>query len=843
MNRIAYFFIYICAVLPACAHGLKFRSMECPIAQRTSYNVFAYERPFFENTVEIVFDMALYPGSQIGYVIRVKGESESDNFNLFFDIHGEDVLFRLNQEGRKVLVLLPVNKAELTMNHWAPVRLCFDLKKDELSLEINGKKEVCSGVTLPDKWKPGVYFGKSEYIVDVPSIAIRGLKVGNDAKRYVFSLDEVEGGEVHDRNGRLLGRVENPVWLINESLYWRKEAEFFSATASGVNYDTKSSEIRYFNRDSLMTFNTLTGDTVITRFPEPCPVPLFLANSFVDGARGRMYVYEVYHDFGRTGPTMASLDLSTLEWRVESDLQLPMQLHHHDICYDAACGLYTLFGGFGNMHYSNRFYTFDTENADWGRIDSLQGDVICPRYFSAIGYQESDHSIYVFGGMGNESGEQVVGRRYLYDFYQVDLEKKRIRKLWEMPDEKVDMVPARGMVTDGDSCFYVLRYPESVSRSFLKLYRFSMADGSCQILADSISIFSDRITTNAHLYYNKSQGRLYATVQESADDVSSRLTVYSLAFPPLPCDAVLKEEAGSQQRGWLMVSGLVVGLLLAAWLLYAGKWKKGEGEEEKDEEDEEASARSVAPAVPEVPEVSGHANSLYLFGEFAAFDRNGRNITYMFSTRIRRILCLILLYDTVSGISSGELGNLIWPDKEKSKVKSSRGVAINQLRKILGEMDGIELVYEDGCFKCLRSDEFHCDFFRCSEIVFSTDISGKYRQGLLDVIARGRFLASFDNDPIFDRFKQKIETGLEVILLRLMEEAFKERLWQDCVDFAKGEFNIDPLNESALFYQLKSLFMLKRENAAVIAYQRFIVEYQKVYGNDFPHSFNNYYTA
>jgi len=41
------------------------------------------------------------------------------------------------------------------------------------------------------------------------------------SKNYFFPLDEWDGNSVHDQNGRITGFVENPVWLINESYFWK----------------------------------------------------------------------------------------------------------------------------------------------------------------------------------------------------------------------------------------------------------------------------------------------------------------------------------------------------------------------------------------------------------------------------------------------------------------------------------------------------------------------------------------------------------------------------------------------------------------------------------------------
>ena len=264
---------------------------------------------------------------------------------------------------------------------------------------------------------------------------------------------------------------------------------------------------------------------------------LFLVNGFVDTTKEKLYVYEVYHDPEHDKDiSIVSLDLKTLEWSVEGTDHLEMQLHHHDSFYDASERTYTLFGGFGNMHYSNDFWTLKldtaaTANLKWEHVQSLLGDRICPRYFSGQGHVPEKQWAYIFGGMGNDSGEQIVGRYYFHDLYKVDLIKKQVQKLWELEGEP-DRVPARGMVLRGDSAFYLLRYCESVSHSYLHLYDFSIRDGSYRVLADSIPIISEKITTNAHLYYNERRKRLFVTVQESKDDISSRFTIYSLLCPP-----------------------------------------------------------------------------------------------------------------------------------------------------------------------------------------------------------------------------------------------------------------------------------------------------------------------
>lgn len=679
--------ISLCTTQMVSAYGLRFRGAASPIDERTSYDVFAHSCPSFKDYFDLEFNMALYSTESVGYVLRVKGADEGQIFNLFFDFRGDDILFRLNQEGKCVLIALPVSKAEAMKSHWFKVKIAFNLKQDEITLKIHDQEKVCKGVLLSDEFSPKIVFGKSDHIIDVPEIAVDKLVV-NAEHTYTFPLDEADGESVCNQEGTLYGKVENPIWLINEAYHWRKEGGFASASEAGSCYNADRNEIYYFNRDSLFVYNMETGSTSAKAFAERCPVKLFLAGSFFDSGSERLYAYEVYTENGDSEPMIASLDLHTLGWRVESYSRLSMQLHHHCSYYDAVRKRYTIFGGFGNMYYSNKFYMFNAEEGRWNTQGSLSGDFLCPRYFSSAGYLDSNHSVYIFGGMGNESGDQVIGRCYFHDFYKVDLQEMRVQKLWDISEGQPNMVPAQDMVILNDSCFYVLRYPESVSNSFLHLYRFSVEDGSCHILGDSIPIYSDKITTNARLYYNERQSRLFVTVQETSDDVSSKFSVYSLLFPPVSLEKYTANNGGGNAlHVWLVLVAAVVAVAGGSvWIVYKRHRNSGKGEDGKAvRQDKEQLPEASDVKVEKMAVDTGTVNSMYLFGDFSVFDRNGRNISYMFSLRIKQIFCLILRYSDADGISSKQLSDLIWPDKPKDKVKNSRGVAINHLRKILKE--------------------------------------------------------------------------------------------------------------------------------------------------------------
>lgn len=811
--------------------GLKFHGSEQPINQRTSYDVFGDKTVEFADHFDVEFSLSLYPTTEFGYILRIKNRENNKIYNLFYDGQGRNHVFKFNEEGTHTLILAQLGKEELPDMQWFKMKISFDLKEDSISLKILDRTFRQKVEDFPHTYHPIILFGKSDHIIDVPSFAIKDLSIGNE-ERYFFPLKEIEGNVVHEKSGRIYGKVSNPEWLMNDAYHWRYKTSFRSKSVAGANYNEEKKEIYYFNRDSLHIYNVTTNETQVKAFEGQCPVKLILGTNFIDTKRNKLYSYEVYSfspgDNATTSPTVASLDLDTYRWTPETAEHLPSPFHHHGSYLDPVTGQYTIFGGFGNMHYSKDFFSYDLEKKDWEIVQDFTGDRISPRYFSSVGYLKKTNSIYIFGGMGNESGEQTVGRKYYYDLYKVDLNTRNITRLWKIEWKQDNVVPVRGMVILDDSCFYTLCYPEHFTESFLKLYRFSLQDGRYEILGDSIPIYSDKITTNANLYYDSGLNNLYAVVQEFKDDISSTLKVYSLAFPPITAQelASYSKYKNDNTLAVVLLSGSLVTII--GYLLLK-KMKAHRNIRDNEQRSNLANGKDKTPTRP---------NSICLFGDFTVRDKNNRDITYLFSEQLKQIFCLILQHSaTEDGIASQRLSNILWPDRPADKVKNSRGVNINRLRKVLGELDGVELVYEKGHFKIVQNDKFYCDYTRCLEII-SMNEREEHRDELIEILSRGKFL-QFSDHPLFDDFKEEMEKKLEPVLLLELEKSYDAELYQATLAFSEAIFNIDPLNDMALTYQIKAMQRLKMNDEAKMKYQAFVIEYKKVMGNDYPHPFKS----
>ena len=202
----------------------------------------------------------------------------------------------------------------------------------------------------------------------------------------------------------------------------------------------------------------------------------------------------------------------------------------------------------------------------------------------------------------------------------------------------------------------------------------------------------------------------------------------------------------------------------------------------------------------------------------------------MFSTKLKQTFLLILQYSLEDGISSQQLSDILWPDKSENKAKNLKGVTLNHIRKALAELNNVELIHDKGFFKIVLSDGCYCDYKRFFEITKGENMVNN--KELIEILIRGKFLKNTE-DEMFDSFKQEIENKAESILQMEIESRYAQQDYQTTLLLVDTLFNIDSLNEEALYYQIHSLIKLKMPDQAKNKYLLFSAEYKKVMNENY----------
>ena len=817
--------------------GIRFNSSESSIVERTSYNVFIHDQPKFSGNFSIEFDLSIIDSKIFGYVLNIKDKDNPISYSLaYIDNTGGSGELKLNLDGVKKLLSVPIEKELIGSRKWIKIVLNFNSTSKEITLTVNDKIFSSIENEFNNTIVPEIHFGKHGSVIDVPLMAIKDLIITNKKQRTLFNFNESNGNDVYDSNGDLFGDVDHPNWLITESYHWKLISEKSFDKVTSVTFDENNNRFIYQNTDTLSFYDHTNNKSSFYSFKNTLTVPMRLGTSFLDPNENKLYVYEL-SDVLNGKSTIASIDLKTPEyWTKNSSLKLSQQRHHHNGFFNPKSNKYLIFGGYGNQRFTNAFNSYDIKNDNWEPV-TFTGDVISPRFFAGMTHI-GNQNLLLFGGQGNETGEQSIGKTYYYDCYKINLKTNNIQKLWDVKQENTKMVSARNMVLSKDSTsFYTIGYSEYNPSTFLQLYNYSIKDGSHKIFGDSIPMISEKIRTNANLYLNNSTNQFFCVTQEFEENGSNKINIYSLNDKPVSRENIYIVEKKSNTK---IIFVLIILLLMSGvlyYLKYLIKIRKKKKEEFK------AQVQNILkPQKTNSTEIK--PNSTFLFGSLRIIDRNKKDISYLFSPKIRQLFLLLLFSSKqkdVSGLTSEIIHSTLWPDSTPQKAKNLKNVIISQLRNILTDVDGLELIYNKGRFVMEIEDEFYCDYFS-----FSTQLES-LRNDLLDynslneltnLISPGKFLLSI-NDECFDKIKKNFEYEILKIIPNQLKRMYTNKDYSPIIPLTEILFNIDSLNETAFYYRIHTLHNMDLTLKAKKQFNDYIIRYNKIMGDNFPGTYKD----
>ncbi len=822
--------------MQAKSQGLGFRSSQTnTIENRTSYNVFANGAPEIHGELNMSFELSILEPNSLGYICTVGEDVSKAIYSLSYFNSGNDKIryLKLNLEGEKNLLTLPILVSELGKGKWLSIEMHFDVNDNVIRLLINNKQYQCQGEKLNELMLNKLFFGKHKNIIDVPSFAIRNLVISNNRHKFQFTFQESTGNTVFDQEGNPMGKVENPIWLINDAFHWKHRFSGTFKEFEAVTYDHNNNRLLMAGKDSIVFLDMVNNTMEKKPYLNSLPVPVRLGMGFVFNQQ--LFVYEV-NDVAENSPSIASMDLNNLLWKPNSYLTLDKQSHHHNSYLDKETQQFYIFGGFGQQRLSNSFFCYNIANDTWN-IPNFEGDTITPRFFAGMVAQ--NNQLLLFGGVGNETGDQSIGKKYYYDCYQIDIKNHRIKKLWEIERPNTFLVSSRNMVISSDSVsFYTLCYPEYIPKTHVKLHQYNIKTGAFSVLGDSIPVTSEYIRTNVNLYSNTQTKEMYCVVHEILNDTNSAgsgstVNVYSIDNPPVPAVAYfapsIRKENNKSFTKWIAFAVLLVLTCIVLLIRILLKRKKRRFAEEPIQKD------THQPTIADKND-RPQKNSMYIFGNFTVFDRKGTNISHLFSPQLKQLFLFILLKGSTKsgGVTSEDIYNSIWPDKPVRNAKNLKGVALNKLRIILEDIDGVEILFDNHKYKVKSCVPFYCDYleYKLAYQEISNVLNDFNIERIEEITARGQFLKSVDND-FFDIFKKEVSEQIVGIIPLILKQKFTQKNYARTISIASILYYADELNECAFYYILKSNLQLGNKTASKKHYIDYIIRYKKIQGEDY----------
>lgn len=249
-------------------------------------------------------------------------------------------------------------------------------------------------------------------------------------------------------------------------------------------------------------------------------------------------------------------------------------------------------------------------------------------------------------------------------------------------------------------------------------------------------------------------------------------------------------------------------------------------------------AQPQRPPQSYIAEENTHRNNITLFGDFHVLDKQGEDITNLFTPRLKQLFLLILLHSQKdkSGISSHELTEMIWGDDSAKGTKSLRSVSILKLRKILENIDRVEVLFKANKYSIAFSNGVYCDYVACLQLLKNKISNKDDFERFYAIISKGEIFKGESFDWL-DDYKSYICNKTVDILSRYIGQYSIEYDSDKIIQIADHILLNDPSNEEALIHKIKTLIYQNNPKSARYTYDRFCILYQEMYAESFSKTF------
>ncbi|MDR0547366.1 MAG: hypothetical protein LBG77_07275, partial [Dysgonamonadaceae bacterium] len=629
--------------------------------------------------------------------------------------------------------------------------------------------------------------------------------------------------------------AKNPQWLIDSHANWTKiYSRHFSGSNNPQYAYNQIDDLLYIVPDekSIIVYNPVTNTENIIPVKAGYPAGISTNALIYDSIHNELISYSLDER------TLSRFSFQTRTWSKKTPCATETRFWHHTASYNPKDTSLVTFGGYGYYKYKNDCFKINLNNNTWDKNNLL---TITPRYSSASAIV--DNCLYVFGGRGSETGKQEVNPHCRYDFYRIDLASNSVELLWNSQAE-INFLPCGNMIFNtGDSCFYVLT---NLHNGVL----FRINSREPELTPVSAGINQNLMADFAFytLFYSSQYQKLYSLFATNYKAGTSDITFYEMDYPPLSQLEISQTASGAKNYSY---NGIILIVAAAIVLLFLIFYLSGRNKRKKSASTGNIQAKTRIPireSIIEIENIQLPKNRIFdrskqcisLLGGFNVWDKNGEDITPIFTPILKSLLLLILLYSEQEskGINDKKIDNILWPDKDDKAARNNRNVSLTRLKTLLENVGDVSLINNNGFWKIAFDGNVFCDYhaaIQSIKAIKNKEAGTQMQTELIELLMYGPLLPYTQTDWT-DKFKSSYSNDAIDILYNMLiaqEIAQNEEL---CLQIADTIFLFDSLNEEALKIKCSILYHAGKKGLAKAAYDIFVKEYRSLLGENYKYT-------
>lgn len=838
----------LCAVdidaTDTCNYGLHFNSHSVMVGERTSLFLDNGEPYHLTDELTIQFDLFMRNGVLFGQILTARTDAGKCIFLTVLTSENDERLPALVID-EQVYELAPGMK----VGEWFPVSMTFYPKTNTISVNYDGKVKKIT-YPLESVKSLDLFFGiRLDLVSEIPPMNLRNVRILKDGQPFRhWKLEQHNQNICYDELQRAPAVAVNPCWLIDNHIKWTEMLSLKAEDLLGTTFDPQTGTFYLVARNNILEFNAIANKKNYLPVKGGYPAMEAISHFAYDTVGRKLLSYSLHQKL------LSTYSLESNKWSSQTKNTEEPRYFNHSRAYSEADSSYYMFGGYGFYKFHNDLYKMIPST---GRVEMIDYQpAIPPRTFAAAGVVGK--TLYIFGGRGNESGKQEIMSHNYYDLYAVDLETRKSRKLWTLPDSvSINMTLSSTMhYVPQDSAFYVGMM--SLGGRIMKL---SLKDSTYTVVSYAIENKLDFQEVDFDLYFAPSFNMMFALFDKVQKGGLHNVSIYSISWPLKSEEDIMQmteeEETGSYATWWKWLGAVMMLALLGAgsYVFVSRRRKKVilEPTAEQPEvaqhpferEDSSEGEVMIQPHAEVKKFFDRSKSSVSLLGVFNVKDKDGKNITSNFTPRLKNLLVILVLYSQKyeQGILIKKLDELLWMDKDEVSARNNRNVSLRKLRVLLSTVGDIEIINDVGFLRIKFGEDVFCDYLAGCDCVkefkeYSEKRDKEVLYKILEILLYGPLLPNTITDWL-DDFKAAYSTQ-SIDLLNDLLAAEKQGSDSDLIlRIADVMFLHDPLNEEALIAKCKVLCAAGKKGIAKNVYDKFAKEYKEMLGEEYKTPFSD----
>ncbi len=804
--------------------GLHFYSFEVDKDKRTCLDLTPEKSFKFPKGFSMEFDFKLKSDDEnFGYIFRILG-NDSLNIDLISDVKVRNT-YSMVIGKNTVLQFTTKEIPNYVADEWIRVKFSGS-NKGSISLKFNGFEKLVHH-DIKNISKYDIFFGgnsdKKFSTTDVPPMIVKNIRLYNEKKALVRNWELGKHGNdcVYDSCHNYKAVVTNPLWEIDSHAKWKKiKTLLVSEIYQQLAFDAAQERIFIVKNNHILVYYIKTGQTI---FETTKGIPF--------NNRANQLVYDkekdelISYDFNSN--LLARFDFKKMSWDNHNLTKLEPNFWHHGKCFQSKDSTLITMGGYGFHKYSGLLHQYKSNDKKWETFDLSKS--IAPRYLGSFGNWKDSVFLY-FGGFGNESGDQRESPQNYYDLYSIDSKNFSVKKLWEMENIKSHYTNSNSLIINNKKqSFYNLSYPNKKYETYITLHEYNINSPKFQALGDSIPYFFNDVESYCDLFRPENQSKLI-TVTVTPKNNDSEINIYTIAYPPLSLsDTHQVPPVKSNHWIWAIVILFPLGLC-CIWFFYRRR-----SEDQVSFTIPILDSQDTPSVLTEAFAQQDKFPSTCLLGDFKVLDREGNNISNGFTPTTKQIFLLILLstIKNKQGISSSELRNILWYDKDEESARNNRNVYINKLRILLKNVGDIKILNDKSYWKITLDKAVFCDYERVISIISAlekkVELDKSLLNEMLNIAARGKLLPFSEMEWMDDIKTDYSNLVIEFLIKKARLPELKDELAL-LLKISEVILLHDDIEENGIRLKCNTLFRLDKKKQALVSFNKFSEEHLKLLG-------------